>query len=151
MMRTAEAPILLLYDKADNVQQVNYRVKGTTYIVDKLFDKAMLGDGTDKSQSKVVITRGAQPKKGWNQEDSSRSGGNCCSAVVRRDFIPEPAVTVRVLFMGVAISFVTRGARHFLTEDRVNYVLRRPVGPGHPGPHLVTKVTFSRGSPFTSL
>lgn len=64
-MRTAEAPILLLYDKSDNVQQVNYRVKGTTYIVDKLFDKAMLVAGTDKSQSKVVITHGAQPKKGW--------------------------------------------------------------------------------------
>lgn len=64
-MRSAEAPILLLYDKANNVQQVNYRVKGTTYIVDKLFDKAVLIAGTDDAQSKVVITHGPKQRKGW--------------------------------------------------------------------------------------
>ncbi|MFC3110925.1 P-type conjugative transfer protein TrbG [Undibacterium arcticum] len=64
-MRSAEAPILLLYDNAGNPSVVNYRVKDLYYIVDKLFDKAVLIAGADKSQTKVVISRGSDKKKGW--------------------------------------------------------------------------------------
>lgn len=64
-MRTAEAPILLLYDKGGKPQVVNYRVKDLYYIVDKLFDKAMLVAGTDKTESKVVITWDKTQKKRW--------------------------------------------------------------------------------------
>ena len=36
---------------------VNYRVKGDTYIVDRLFDRAALLLGVGKHQEKVEITR----------------------------------------------------------------------------------------------
>lgn len=62
-MRSTEAPILLLYDKAGNPSVVNYRVKDLYYIVDKLFDKAVLVAGVGKTQSKVVIAKGQ--KKTW--------------------------------------------------------------------------------------
>ena len=72
-MRSAEAPILLLLDKSGNNQLVNYRTlpsekggrKSTYYVVDKLFDKAMLVIGTDKAQSKVTITWTKTEKKSW--------------------------------------------------------------------------------------
>lgn len=63
-MRSGEAPILLLYDKSGNPAVVNYRVKDLYYIVDKLFDKAVLVAGVDKGQTKVTITRGIK-QKGW--------------------------------------------------------------------------------------
>lgn len=65
-MKSDEAPVLLLMDKDDKPLLVNYRVKGTYYIVDKLFDRAMLVVGTEGSQSKVAITwMKNQKKKGW--------------------------------------------------------------------------------------
>ena len=64
-MKSAEAPILLLLDKEDKPQIVNYRVKDAYYIVDKLFDKAMLVVGTDGNESKVTITWTKGQKKGW--------------------------------------------------------------------------------------
>lgn len=71
-MRVKEAPVLLLYDKDDKLQVVNYRVKGrhddepgggVYFVVDKLFDKAVLLAGTGNAQSKVVITYGKTEKK----------------------------------------------------------------------------------------
>lgn len=65
-MKSDEAPVLLLMDKDDKPLLVNYRVKGTYYVVDKLFDRAMLLVGTEGSQSKVTITWAKnQKKKGW--------------------------------------------------------------------------------------
>lgn len=64
-MKSAEAPILLLLDKEDKPQIVNYRIKDAYYIVDKLFDKAMLVVGTDGNESKVTITWTKDQKKGW--------------------------------------------------------------------------------------
>lgn len=64
-MKSAEAPILLLLDKENKPQIVNYRVKDAYYIVDKLFDKAMLVVGTDGNESKVMITWTKDQKKGW--------------------------------------------------------------------------------------
>jgi len=64
-MKSDEAPVLLLMDRDDKPLLVNYRVKDTYYIVDKLFDRAMLVVGTDGSQSKVTITWAKGQKKGW--------------------------------------------------------------------------------------
>jgi len=64
-MKSAEAPVLLVMDEDGKPLMVNYRVKGTYYIVDKLFDRAMLVVGTDGSQSKVTITWAKGQKKGW--------------------------------------------------------------------------------------
>ncbi len=62
-MSSDEAPVLLLLDKEDKPLLVNYRIKGTYYIVDKLFDQAMLVVGTERSQSKVIITWTKYQKK----------------------------------------------------------------------------------------
>lgn len=64
-VRSAEMPILLLYDKEGKPSVVNFRVKDLYYIVDKLFDKAVLIAGTDGAQTKVVITSDKAKKKGW--------------------------------------------------------------------------------------
>lgn len=65
-MKSDEAPVLLLMDKDDKPLLVNYRVKDTYYIVDKLFDRAMLVVGTEGSQSKVTIAwMKNQKKTGW--------------------------------------------------------------------------------------
>ena len=55
-IKTTEAPALLVL--GDNQEQlVNYRVIGTRYVVDKIFDKAELIGGTGNKQTKVTITR----------------------------------------------------------------------------------------------
>ncbi len=67
-MRQTEAPTLLvvrkegrLLKKADQVM-VNYRVQSGRYIVDAVFDQAVLIAGVGGNQEKVTITR--TPKKG---------------------------------------------------------------------------------------
>ncbi len=65
---STELPVLLLYDKQGKLAVVNYRVKGLYYIVDKLFDKAVLiagSEGSSGAQKKVVITFGKEKKKSW--------------------------------------------------------------------------------------
>ena len=53
-MKTAQAPALLL--KAGSGDQlVNYRVAGNYYVVDRLFDKAMLVAGAGSNQDRVTI------------------------------------------------------------------------------------------------
>jgi len=64
-MKSAEAPILLLMDKSGAPELVNYRPKDDYYIVDKLFDRAMLVIGTGSSQSKVTITWTKNEKHNW--------------------------------------------------------------------------------------
>lgn len=64
LMSSAEAPVLLLLDRENKPQIVNYRVKDAYYIVDKLFDRAMLVVGVDSNQSKVSITWDKAPRRG---------------------------------------------------------------------------------------
>jgi type IV secretion system protein TrbG len=63
-MQQSEAPALLVVRKDGGMftdaetQMVNYRVQGDRYIVDTIFDKAILVSGVGSSQDKVTITRG---------------------------------------------------------------------------------------------
>lgn len=63
-MKQSEAPALLVVRKDSGLfsdaekQMVNYRVQGNRYIVDTIFDKAILIAGVGSSQDKVTITRG---------------------------------------------------------------------------------------------
>lgn len=62
-MQQTEAPALLVVRKegaafqADDTVMVNYRVQGDRYIVDAVFDKAVLVAGVGRSQDRVTITR----------------------------------------------------------------------------------------------
>lgn len=56
-MRQKEAPTLLVLNGEEEVM-VNYRLQGDRYIVDTLFDKAMLIAGVGSKQHRVTITRG---------------------------------------------------------------------------------------------
>ena len=63
-MQQTEAPALLVVRKDGGLftdaetQMVNYRVQGNRYIVDSIFDKAILVSGVGSSQDNVTITRG---------------------------------------------------------------------------------------------
>ena len=52
-----EAPIFMVLDKNDNNQLVNYRLKESNYIVDKLFHKGMLIIGVGDEQEKIIIEK----------------------------------------------------------------------------------------------
>ena len=62
-MAQTEAPTLLVVRKEgglfsdDETVLVNYRVQGDRYIVDTIFDKAILIAGVGRSQDRVTITR----------------------------------------------------------------------------------------------
>jgi len=64
-MQQTEAPVLLvlrhggLFKKADTVM-VNYRVQNNRYIVDTVFDKAVLLAGVGRNQERITITRGTK-------------------------------------------------------------------------------------------
>jgi type IV secretion system protein TrbG len=60
--RFRELPTLLMLVKG-KTELVNFRVDGTRYIVDRLFDKAILVVGVGKKQTRVTITR-ATPYSG---------------------------------------------------------------------------------------
>lgn len=65
-MKHKEAPALLVLDAQGNKKQVLFRVKGSNYIVDKLFDRAEMIIGHDEdSQEVVTITRSGykEPEK----------------------------------------------------------------------------------------
>jgi P-type conjugative transfer protein TrbG len=63
-MAQTEAPTLLVVRREggiftdDETVMVNYRVQGDRYIVDTVFDKAVLIAGVGRSQDRVMITRG---------------------------------------------------------------------------------------------
>ncbi|SEP42632.1 P-type conjugative transfer protein TrbG [Nitrosovibrio sp. Nv6] len=63
-MNQAEAPILLVVRKDGGLftdeesVQVNYRLQGNRYIVDSIFDKAILVAGVGSSQDRVTIRKG---------------------------------------------------------------------------------------------
>ena len=62
-MAQTEAPALLVVRKEgglftdDETVQVNYRVQGDRYIVDTVFDKAILIAGVGHGQDRVTITK----------------------------------------------------------------------------------------------
>jgi type IV secretion system protein VirB9 len=63
-MAQTEAPTLLVVRKEggwlsdDETVIVNYRVQNDRYIVDAVFDKAILIAGVGSNQARVTITRG---------------------------------------------------------------------------------------------
>lgn len=63
-MEQTEAPVLLVLRKEGGIftdeekDQVNYSVQGDRYIIDSVFDKAVLIAGVGDSQDRVTITRG---------------------------------------------------------------------------------------------
>jgi type IV secretion system protein VirB9 len=59
-MQHREAPALLVIGSDGKGEMTNYRVKEQTYIVDRLFDRAILVLGSGKKAQKVEITR--EPK-----------------------------------------------------------------------------------------
>ena len=56
-MRVTEAPALFVRTRDGEKALVNYRVRGTTYVVDRLFERAVLVVGTGRKQEKVEIVR----------------------------------------------------------------------------------------------
>ena len=57
-MRSREAPVLHVIDSAGQQQIVSYRLRDDRYIVDQVFDRAVLSSGVGWSQEKVTIYRG---------------------------------------------------------------------------------------------
>lgn len=56
-MKRMEAPVLFVLDATGNKKLVNYRVKNGNYIVDKLFDRAILVLGHEDSQETITVMR----------------------------------------------------------------------------------------------
>ena len=62
-MKQTEAPTLLVVRRDgslfsdDETAMVNYRVHGDRYIVDQVFDKAILIAGVGSTQDRITITR----------------------------------------------------------------------------------------------
>lgn len=52
--KLSEAPALLVA-AGDGSEMVNYRVRGDYYVVDKLFDQAVLVSGVGREQDRVSI------------------------------------------------------------------------------------------------
>ncbi len=54
-MKTSEAPALLI-DAGGGTQMVNYRVEGNYYVVDRLFNQAILVAGVGREQDRVTVS-----------------------------------------------------------------------------------------------
>lgn len=57
-MRVTEAPALLVHTRTGDTALVNYRLRQQYYVVDKLFDTAVLVMGVGSNQERVTIRRG---------------------------------------------------------------------------------------------
>lgn len=60
-MKTADAPALLIAASSGN-QMVNYRVRGNYYVVDRLFDDAVMVAGVGREQDRVKIAYTGGPR-----------------------------------------------------------------------------------------
>jgi type IV secretion system protein VirB9 len=60
-MRSTEAPALFVLTDGDEQALVNYRVRGSYYVVDRLFSKAALVVGVGGKQKRVTVTRTRDP------------------------------------------------------------------------------------------
>src|SRR2546426_775284 len=58
-MRVTEAPALLVQTRTGDAALVNYRLRQPYYVVDKLFETAMLVVGVGNHQERVTIRRGS--------------------------------------------------------------------------------------------
>jgi type IV secretion system protein VirB9 len=61
-MRVTEAPALLVKTRAGDTSLVNYRLRQSYYVVDKLFDTAVLVVGVGRHQERVTIRRVGAPR-----------------------------------------------------------------------------------------
>ncbi len=64
-MKSSEAPALFIKANGNGRQIVNYRVRGDFYIVDRLFEQAVLVAGVGRHQDKVTISRTSNGFLGW--------------------------------------------------------------------------------------
>jgi len=64
-----EAPVLVVLDSSSNKNLVNYRLKEDKYIVDKLFNSAMLLLGVGSDQESVIIHR-VDKNSNYNSQSS---------------------------------------------------------------------------------
>jgi type IV secretion system protein TrbG len=75
-----ELPVLMMVGPEGKPEIINYRVQGTMYVVDRLFDRGALLLGVGKHQRKVTITR-ASAQRGfrwpWQRDefDQHRNSG----------------------------------------------------------------------------
>jgi type IV secretion system protein VirB9 len=60
-MKTADAPALLIAASSGN-QMVNYRVRGNYYVVDRLFDDAVMVAGVGREQDRVNVAYTGGPR-----------------------------------------------------------------------------------------
>ena len=60
-MNTSDAPALLI-DSAGGNQVVNYRVRGNYYVIDRLFERAVLLAGVGRAQDRVVVAYTGQSR-----------------------------------------------------------------------------------------
>jgi type IV secretion system protein TrbG len=67
---TGEAPVLYVIERGES-QIVNYRVKGTLYIVDRLFTQAELRLGKDDPDVVLIRRRGAPPASGADRKGAT--------------------------------------------------------------------------------
>jgi type IV secretion system protein VirB9 len=81
-MAQTEAPTLLVVRKEgglftqDDTVMVNYRVQGDRYIVDTIFDKAILIAGVGSSQDRITISKGPADNSLNQDRDDDLMGGN---------------------------------------------------------------------------
>lgn len=59
--KTADAPALLIAASGGN-QMVNYRVRGNYYVVDRLFDNAVMVAGVGREQDRVTVAYSGGPR-----------------------------------------------------------------------------------------
>ena len=102
-----EAPALLVLRKEggfftdDETVMVNYRVQGDRYIVDSVFDKAILISGVGNSQDRVVITNNNQsPPVGYSEKKVTRQVAAQEPAPVQAapmQDAPAPAIVIKTV------------------------------------------------------
>jgi type IV secretion system protein VirB9 len=71
-MRSSDAPAVFVTGADGHDELVNYRLSGSYYVVDKLFDKASLVLGVGGDQQRVTLHKGEKP---WYQSGTLVSGG----------------------------------------------------------------------------
>lgn len=80
-MAQTEAPTLLVVRKegglftSDDTVMVNYRVQGDRYIVDTIFDKAILIAGVGSSQDRITISKGLSDSGSNQDRENDQKGG----------------------------------------------------------------------------
>ena len=71
-----ETPALMLVGPDDTLDMINYRVKGNTYVVDRLFDRAVLVLDVGSKQRRVTITSAAaKSAQAYRSNSWNNTGG----------------------------------------------------------------------------